>query len=374
MPHRNQESLDKIKTIHLYGSKYDMGVQYGTHLKQELLSSFQIIENYFVKQMKLSTNQLVTEAELFFSKYPYSYQQFLEGISKGSSIDLEKIKILNAMETLNSLVREQQEIAACTFFSIPYNRSKSNSTILGRNYDFPGPFKEIAKFLTLTVMHELNSVPTAFISMPGQIYCPSCINKAGLFVEFNNGTPSGGKNTNNERETLLINLLHILENSNSFSQLNKQLLSIQSDYSLIVNAASQDEVKSYEYSSYHGMKPFHPLPDNPHVSTNFYLNETWAIEQPSDASTLLGVTRRNNILNLLDTRDKFDHDEIMQIMDLDIEDKGATWNDTIYQIVYDPGDALLFLKRTNYDNEWQKFDLHLLFSFSGTSWREYLEL
>ncbi|MDA0910755.1 MAG: C45 family autoproteolytic acyltransferase/hydrolase [Proteobacteria bacterium] len=365
-------SVNPIKVIHLYGSKHEMGIQYGHHLKNDLLISFHIIQNYFIEQGGLSIERLTKKAELLFSKYPYSYQKFLEGISTGSSIDIDKIKILNAMETLNALLREKQEIAACTFVSVPYGITASNGTLIGRNYDFHGPFKEIAKFLTLTVMHETDCVPTAFISMPGQIYCPSCINQAGLFVEFNNGTPSGGRSTNNERETLLINLLNIVQNSNSLDQLNKQLLSVQSDYSLIVNIASKDEVKSYEYSSYHGMKPFTPPLYNIHVSTNFYLNETWAINEPSDDLTWLGVTRRNNMLNLLDSKNKVHHDEMMQALDLNIAEQGATWNYTIYQIVYDAGDEMLFLKRTDYDNTWQEFDLHNLFITQLQS--PYLEL
>ncbi len=95
------------------------------------------------------------------------------------------------METLNALI-DETSLTWCAFLSVPPNKSAIGSTLIGRNYDFPPPFDQCSKLLTVTILHEDDKVPTAIISMPGQIYCPSCVNAQGLFMELNNGMPSGG--------------------------------------------------------------------------------------------------------------------------------------------------------------------------------------
>lgn len=51
----------------------------------------------------------------------------------------------------------------------------------------------------------------------------------------------------------------------------------------------------------------------------------------------------------------------MSFMDKSLEDGGATWNMTIYQIVYESSSNALFLKRKIEDKEWQYIDLDSMF-------------
>jgi hypothetical protein len=182
--------------------------------------------------------------------------------------------------------------------------------------------------------------------MPGQIYCPSCINQNGLFLELNNGEPSGGFTVATDRKSLLINMLEQLQNSPSLEALTSQLLATQSDYSLIINSANGMSARSFEFSSTLGMKTNFPPSGETFVSTNFYLNTTWAdIPVPSDKTTWMGITRRDNLLNLADAQDTFTVSSFQQLMDKNISQGGAVWGLTIYQMIYDTGKDL-YLKIT----------------------------
>ena len=94
-------------------------------------------------------------------------------------------------------------------------------------------------------------------------------------MELNNGGPSGGHIVDLNRESLLINMLHISQNSYDFSKVGKYLLAMNSDYSLIFNTADNKTTRSYEFSSKFNMKPYFPKEREGFVSTNFFLNKTW---------------------------------------------------------------------------------------------------
>jgi len=165
-------------------------------------------------------------------------------------------------------------------------------------------------------------------------------------MELNNGMPSGGYYIDQNRQSLLINMLISLQNSENFWQVDKQLLATQSDYSLIVNVADANFVKSYEFSSTLGMKPFSPSLMDPFASTNYFQNLTWTgIPFPTDNTTWLGVTRLNNLLTLANNG-FFGINEFKTLMDTPIEAGGAKWNRTIYQIIFDPSphNLTLYLK------------------------------
>jgi len=354
--------IGEITLVELHGSEWEMGRDYGQMLKGTLISTLDIIKNYFIQQQQICYNALATHADVFFDRYPYPYQEFIHGMAEGSGINLDDCKILNAMETLPELLAEEPDQAACAFLAIPPSMTERNGTILGRNYDFPAPFDRIAKNLIITVLHAYDAMPSAIISMPGQIYCPSCINANGIFIELNNGMPSGGSTVTIDRESLLIQLLRVSQNSFDLEQVEQQLRAIESDYSLIINVANRQDVRSYEFSSVLGMKPFTPDFTTPFVSTNFYLNPAWkGVPEPTDEDTWLGVTRRNNLLSLVQSNTLHTVETVMNIMDRDIDHGGALWDFTIYQMIFDTSTFRLLLKVNMETQEWTEILLQDFF-------------
>lgn len=351
-----------INVVKLRGSHKEMGYQYGILMQQKMQDTYDLLEDFYIKQHHVPFSKIVDKVNIFYDRYSYSYQRFVEGMAEGSGLTLDQCKILNGMETIRSLVHSAESMGSCAFVSIPPARTESGATILGRNYDFSAPYDDCAKELTVTILNEDNSVPTAFISMPGQIYCPSCVNAHGMFMELNNGMPSGGYFVDTTRESLLINMLGVLQNSNQVDQIDKQFRATETDYSLIANTATPNSTKSYEFSSTLGMRSFTPSQSQPFASTNFYLNDTWTnLPEPTDPTTWLGVTRRNNLLNLSASQNTFNAASFQQLMDTPIEKGGAVWAMTIYQIILDMSDLSLYLKANSLHGNWTKVPLNDFF-------------
>lgn len=356
------ETFGSIQTIVLQGSHHHMGIEYGKTFRRELNDALSIIKDYYITKNRLSYKKLQDQAERFYQRFPLNYQKFIIGMALGSELSLEDAKILNAMETLSELLTHHREAQNCTFLSIPANKTTTNALLIGRNYDFPPPFDQLSKYVTVTILQEKNTIPTAFISIVGEIYCPTCINSNGLFIEINNGMPSGGNTVQKHVESLLINLLRVLQNSATVEQMQNQLNALRSDFSLIINTANKTRVQSYEFSSTLGVKKVIPDEKEPFVSTNFYLNKTWTnIPKPTDASTWDGITRRKNMLTLAHQKTLFDIPRFKAIMNKTITEGGAVWSSTIYQIIVDMSDLNLYIKINREGKEWNKIPLARLF-------------
>jgi len=333
---------------------------------------------------KVPYSKMVETAQPFYDRYTsYRYRSFLDGVALGSGLSADDVNILNGMETISGLISVYdphydsnrikfslpEHLVHCAFISIPPAKTQSGYSIIGRNYDFPSEiYGAIAANLTITVINDEDAVPTAIIGMPGQIYCPSCTNKAGLFMELNNGEPSGGYYLA-QRESMLINMLDVMQQSSTLSHMHDQMMALQSDYSLIISTGNQSYAQSYEYSSNStlGMKEYSPVSEQVLVYTNFYLNSTWGneIPEPTDATTWVGVTRRDNLLNLASKSDHVDLDSMKSLMETPLKDGGAYWDLTIYQIIFQPENNEISIRRSFADNaSWVDIDLDEFYNVS----------
>ncbi len=364
--HAQKYSYQGIPVLVLSGSSHEMGYDYGVQLKQQLITVLDILEKYYIEQKHLKYSDLAQHADLLYNRYPDNFQTFLQGVAQGSGLSFSDIKILNAMETLGELLAPQ-EIRACAFLYVSPAKTKSGSGIMGRNYDYPAPFDQLAKYLTVVVLKQPNTVPTAFISIAGEVYCPSCVNANGIFMELNNGSPSGGHTVNLATESMLIRMLTTLQQSQSLSDTVDQLRNVKSDFSLIVSAADKSRPLSFEYSTSQtlGMNDYYPdISIKPFAVTNFYLDPVWGnrIPTPTDETTWMGVTRRNNLLNLSQQSAQFDIKSFENLMSTDISAGGAAWSLTIYQIIFDESDYSLYLRIiANQPNDWVQIPLKPLF-------------
>lgn len=353
---------DQVTTICLKDSSYyNMGYMYGATLKNELNETLTILKEFYNKE-NVSYDKVVAQAELFFERYKsIFFRDFLHGMAKGSSLTMDDCKVLNGMETLgviNSSTTDQTLRLGCAFANVPPALSATGSSIIARNYDYGPPFGTIAgKNVIATIIADQERLPVVVVGMPGQIYCPTCINSENIFVELNNGFASGGDTVVQNRTTLLLELLENLQISATLQEMSSSLSEIESDYSLIINLADATRPQSFEFSSISGMKPYTPSDNQTFVSTNFFLNQTWNLPPPKDAGTSIGVTRRNNLINLLDCRNNCDLNYVKNSMDVNLKDGGALWVLTIYQIVYDTSSQELFIRAPHYNFNWTSIAL-----------------
>jgi hypothetical protein len=341
-----------------------MGIQYGKTLKPQLKEVLAILTDYYITQKHLTYNQLDAQANLLYNRYPEQFQLFLQGAVTGSGLSLSDIKILNAMETLGSLLAKPQ--AACAFVSVPGSKTITGSSLIGRNYDYSAPFDQLAKYLTVTVLKQPNKIPTAFISIAGEVYCPTCINAKGIFMELNNGMPSGGTKVDTSAKTMLVNMLTALQNYDSLDQISEYLKSMTPDFSLIVNAAHKGYLLSIEFSTDKKLKTkrYSPSGEQNFISTNYFLDTSWGnrLPKPTDENTWLGVSRRHNLLQLVNNSSQLDIAKFQQLMDTDITKGGGRWKNTIYQVIFDESDLSLYIKILgDKTTTWQQIPLNDFF-------------
>ena len=356
-----------IKVLILSGDDKQMGEKYGRLLRVELHQALAILQNfYFAKGIKYE--DMVRQANLLYQRFPAHYQTFMRAEAKGASLSLNDVKILNAMETLGELLSGKSEVK-CALLFIPPRQTVSGAALIGRNYDYPPPFNRLAKYLTVTILNHKNAQPTAFIAIAGEVYCPTCINAKGLFMELNNGMYSGGYVIKHANRSLLTHMLDVLQHAKSLQQVEKMMKKKSADYSLIINAADKTAIESFEYSTTLGMKYFLPEKNAVFASTNHYLNPEWGMDipPPLDEKTWLGVTRRKNLVDIANTTSLFDIASFEKEMDKSISAGGAVWDFTIYQLIFDESDLSLYVKIMADASGWTRVPLGKLFAGANNS-------
>jgi hypothetical protein len=288
-----------INVLLLAGTHFEMGETYGKLLCAHLKDTLSILTRYFTACAS-DYDAMLASPELFYQPYSLTDEAFLKGISFKTGMPLDDVKILDAMEMLKfpdsaSGAELVDSLPQCVFIAIPPEFSHTHNTLIGRNYDNDAqPFDEFAKYLTVAVLLETNKIPMAMIGMAGQALLPHLrINADGLFLELNNGKPSGGSLT---------------------------------CCSLAVNAADKNIFQSFEYSLALGLKTFNEPEGKTLVSTNYFLNDTWVnIPEPADALTWQGVTRRENILKSISNHTTYDIPAFQGLMNRDVAEDGAMW-------------------------------------------------
>mgnify|MGYP003638995998 CR=1 FL=1 len=345
--------------LKLSGSYLQMGQDYGQDLRFQLNQALSVLKKYYINESHLTYPQLVQQANLLYNRFPNNLQQFMQGEAQGSGLTLDDVKILNAMETFNELLEDAPRFK-CAFVFLPASHTTTNSTFIGRNYDYSPPLNTLAQYLTVTILNDGKSVPTAFISIAGEIYCPSCVNAKGVFMELNDGSASGGSKVQTSRASMLSGMLTTLQHSNDLSQANQQLKQLDSDFSLIVNAADEKQSDSFEYSTTLGQQ--HYSSASTLISTNYFLDPAWgsSIPKPNNISTALGITRRNHLLNLTNNTSPIDIAQFKTLMAKRLLAGGAAWDFTVYQLIYDTSTQALYV-RYNHAGDWTAIPMKALF-------------
>lgn len=342
-----------IKYIYLEdNSYYKMGYKYGKELKEELhFSRNELIKNF--TSLGISKERIYAEANLFSKRYSKTYLDFLYGMKESSQMSLNDINLLNGMETILGLVQ-------CTFAYIPSSQTEKKNSLIARNYDYnPQIYAQISNNLVVTTIAFNDKIPLTIIGLPGQIYCATGFNQAGLFIQINNGMFSGGSKVNYRTKTILTKLMEILQKSSNFAQADRFISSLKSDYSLIVTLSDKNQSLAYEFSSSQnlGMKKHN---DELLVCTNFFLSKDWGNILPKieENSYSYALRRRKNMISLLQEQTSIDINLLTKIMEIDINQGGALTDNTIYQVIFEPTNSTLLIRRPYFtDKNWQSIPI-----------------
>ena len=352
----SKQKIQLLNVVHLYGTWEEMGRQYGALLKNELQEIYDIVYKPVMQTNKELAGQfLQTACELYDGK-SYNIRQFFLGAEQTSGLSLEQLKLVNAVE-------HNAGVTACSALAVD-SRYSGDGLIYGRNYDYNVIFRKLKNDIVLAVFHPGDgSMATATIGYAGEIYCVNGINEQGIFLELNNGTPSGGKSSKNFIHGTE-SLFDLMFKADSIDFTTRYFNTVSHNSSFLIGVTDGKKAVCYEWDKNTVKISDNTEEDGIMAFSNYYLNPQWSFEIPSDEKSWFGITRRNNLLSLAEnSKGKIDAKKMCKIMETPIADGGAMFEtETVYQIVYDAQNAELFIKIVDdLTSSWTSIELSALF-------------
>ncbi|MCG6537029.1 MAG: C45 family autoproteolytic acyltransferase/hydrolase, partial [Syntrophales bacterium LBB04] len=260
----------KINVLALHGSYRQMGRQYGYLLSGALKSVYKnAVVGYFQKHKGLSADEMKKTAISLYRFYPQRFKDILIGMAETPGLSLEEQIMVNAIELYGSM-------SGCSGIIAWGEYTNHQPLVAGRNYDWFEKYAEFAQNLTVTVFNPDSGIPHAIITFAGVIYATTGLNAEGIFLQLNNGLPSGGSLKYADRVPAIINLLATLNDCNSLAQLDAFFNTTRTDFAFIINAADKSRGVSYEWA------PFEHRRRNSDaegllVATNHFTDPSWGI-------------------------------------------------------------------------------------------------
>lgn len=347
----------EIRVVELKGDYRQMGRQYGSLLKEDLLALNRTIEEVFIKKMKMSPKRMAAIAGAVYDRYPQRYKEILHGMAETSGLGRDGIILLNAVEwfpKINHLFYGRCSGAAAWG---PYSRD--GDVVFGRNNDDDIIYREFARHMVVAVFKPGDgSIPTALVNYAGVIYNATGINAEGLFIELNSGPWMG---FSLERTSIFTTLFSYLQEYRDIPQLDRAMRSTLVDISAIINVADKKRACSYECSLWDTRR--RDQDDGGFLAAaNAFLLPGWNLSSLDPTIEPDKSRRRQRNLVALGARHKgtFTPEVMMKVLDVPLEKGGATVPETIYQVVAAPKDLKMWIKVPGFE-EWREIPLGPLF-------------
>ncbi|RQD61835.1 C45 family autoproteolytic acyltransferase/hydolase [Desulfonatronovibrio magnus] len=343
-----------VSVLHLCGDYRGMGRQYGSLLADDLRDLLnKAVNQWFIKNKGLDPSEMLSAASSLFQFYPERFKQFIFGMSETSKLSREEHILLNALE-LYGVMPGCSSVFAWDEFT------GNKPLIAGRNYDWFDSYADFVAPLTLTVLNPPSAIPTAFVTFPGVFYATTGMNAAGLFVQLNNGLPSGGGLEFTNRVHVIVNLLTFLLDYSTLDQFDAAMNTTRSNFSFIINAADRNRGYSYEWPPF-DLKKRHCDQPGLLISSNHFVHPDWGIGMQCNTG-FKSIQRRENLLDLArKLKGRINIDTMKTVLETPIEKGGATWPEqgtirTVYQVIAEPETLRMWL-RVPEDQNWTEVDL-----------------
>ncbi len=358
--------FQKIKVLYLRGNYRQMGQQYGKLLGNDIKLFYDEITDYMKVNYNIQRKTLQKIAKSLFESYPERFKQLFYGIRDSSGLPLDNLLIVNAFEHYifdPSLTKESRQ--GCSAIAAWGQYSKNNEVIFGRNYDFGQNIKRFNKFLTITIFNPVGSGnQVALLTYLGTLNATTAFNNKKLFLELNNGGPSIPGLFLVNRISSPIELFSMMIDSSTLKQLDKELHTIKSNYSFLINIANSKIAYSYEWAPF-GVKKRSGASDGLLAATNHFVL-AWGLKLKGDPFST--IKRRKNLLKMgNEYKGKFNIGIMEKILKTPINKGGATSYSvkngffTGYQVITKPGSQELWLRIPDYQN-WVKINLQRLYN------------
>lgn len=337
--------------VDLNGTWRGMGRQYGALLSKELK---ELHENLFLTKIVCDENggreTAKKIADNLYSNYPFCLKEFIKGIAETSGLTFDEILSVNAIQSVSFS-------AFCTGIAV-WGDYAASELVYGRNYDWMPEAKDFAKDIIITAFHPADgSLATATIGFAGEMYATTAMNEKSLFMELNNGEPSGGALSFENRVPSIVKLFEFMFDCSSLDEIDANFQTTKASFSYLIGVTDGQTARCYEWPTF-GIKrrESHTRPGLM-VMTNHFTESSWGLPRPDDNSFWRTRTRRSNLLALAKHfKGAIDTDTMRNIMDTDFENLGARMDKTVYQIVTQPNKFAVWLKVPGVA-DWTEFDL-----------------
>jgi hypothetical protein len=343
--------------VDLHGSYYQMGRQYGAFLSLKLAQLYPaMVEDYLIKLHGLTMQDIRNWVDPRYSLFPEKIKQFLQGTADASGLEMEKLIVL---ANFTDLARILPGSTGCSGIAAWGPYTDGGPLVFGRNFDWSGHYKNFDRFLTVTVFNpDDGSIPFASVAWAGELLVQTALNRAGIFLESNDGEISGGP-------VFLKNVIHPsirsfswMTDYGSLEQLDQALKAGQVGRAMIFNVADKSLARTYECTP-SAIKLRKPEKEGLMVVTNHFLEPSWSGILPAGDAGYT-ETRYRNLETLAEkNKGKITPQVMMQILDTPLEKGGATHEQTVFQVIAVPEQLKIWLKAPGY-SEWIEIDMESL--------------
>ncbi len=347
-----------ISLIDLAGTWREMGRQYGGLMSSELKHVYEMgVCSMLVDAGGLEPDTIKNRAAKFYANFPFRLKELMRGMAETSGLTLEQIQLVNAMELLASSAHTLQQ---CTGIAA-WGDYAAETLIYGRNYDCVPCFKEFDCDIVVAAYHPSDgSLATATIGYAGEAYVVNGMNEKGIFMELNNGMPSGGALWYDSRVPSVAKLFEFLMDGATLDEIESFFQTTKSNFAYIIGVADGQTARCYEWPVFEVKRRESHSRQGLTVLSNHFTEFSWGLPRPDDKAHWMTRTRRQNLLTLAKhLKGTIDARTMKKMMDTRIEDLGATTDMTRYQLVVVPERYEMWFKIPDVQ-DWTAIDMKAL--------------
>lgn len=323
-----------LSVLHLRGTWHEMGVQYGKLMKEEM----QVVRDFAGIHAQVPSNPVLLPDGL-----PCGVEfidDLMNGAAEGAEMTLDDLAIINGVEIayLNECDADVQPyLGKCSALLLFGDKVKHGRRLYGRNYDWLSSFEKLG--LTVVYFHPSDSsLEVATINYPGCFYLTTGMNSAGLFIELNDGSfssTSGNDKCLHNAWLLWDVLLQARTTKHAINMLHS--LSPKGNYLIGITDPKSSALFEWGVDSNY----VHQLDDSMgyFAFSNHFLRPGWKNTENAEwGGPVSSVSRRQGLLNLGAKVPKMggDLNTMKQILSVPVEEGGAKWAATLFQVIAIP--------------------------------------
>ncbi|UUX91373.1 C45 family autoproteolytic acyltransferase/hydolase [Methanoplanus endosymbiosus] len=341
----------------LSGSYREMGRQYGSLMKDELLAVYDVVTENAIKN-GYAVEELHNEVAVSCEFQPKRMKEIYAGMAETSGLTEEDIRVIYYGPVIYLCGG-----VSCSFLAAWGDYTPDGMVVLSRNWDLSDSASVFDPYYVLVVYNPSDGSNGVATFGPAGTRPETLMNSEGLFIANDNDGGSGGYLTMNDRPDLISEFFRFMLDYSTLKQLDAGIMATRTDTGWIVNAAGPEEAYSYEETVWEIKRR-----DGNGIiaATNHFADPAWNFAgMPAENS----LVRYNNLFSLADkSKGSIDASEMMNIRDILIDDGGARFlhynlggygYSTDHQVVFVPETRELRIRVL--DSDWQKVELATLF-------------